>query len=113
MAEMTIEEIKATYPANTVYLSYDKGGHISCAIPFDFYAECKKTYSECCEKMKVERVEVTYKEVQDADLYGLSKLYLKRLSELLSFGSIKFVLENTISELQETLDNMNEIEEAD
>ena len=66
MAEMTIEEIKATYPANTVYLSYDKGGHINGAIPFDFYAERKKTYSDCCEKMKVERVECTFKEVQDA-----------------------------------------------
>ena len=113
MAEMTIEEIKATYPANTVYLSYDKGGHINGAIPFDIYAERKKTYSDCCEKMKVERVECTFKEVQDADLYGLSKLYQKRVRESSSFGSIKFVLENTIEELQETLDDMNEIEEAD
>ena len=109
---MTLEEIKATYPANTVYLSYDKGGHINGAIPFDWYAERGKTYSECCEKMKVERVEVTFKELQDADLYGLSKLYQKRNREASAFGSVKFVLENVIEELQETVDDMDEIEEA-
>ena len=94
-------------------MSYDKGGHINGAIPFDFYAERGKTYSECCEKMKVERVEVTFKELQDADLYGLSKLYQKRVKEAAQFSSIKFVLESTIEDLQEIVDDMDEIEEAE
>ena len=105
-----LEEIKTTYPANTVYLSYDKGGHVNGAIPFDWYAERGKTYSECCEKLKVKRDEVTFKEVQDADLYELSKLYQKRVHAAAQLSSVRLILESVIEDLQETLD---EIEEAE
>jgi len=111
---MTREEIKNTYPENTVYLSYDKSGNINGAIPLDWYAEKQKTYSECCEAMKRKRTDgATFKETQDADLYGLSKLYQKAIKKAAAFESVKFVIENVIEELQETCDEMEEIEEAE
>ena len=109
---MTDEEIhiRATYPANTVYLHYDKSGHVNGAQPYDFYAERKKTYSDCCEALKKSTGDC-YRERQDSDLYELAKLYQKRVRETAEYSSIKYVLENTIADLQDVLDDMEENEE--
>ena len=108
---MTVEEIKKTYPANTVYLSYDKSGNINGAIPFDWYAEKTKTYSDCCEAMKRKRNDgQSFRELQNAELYGLSKLYQRTLKQASQLESAKFVIENVIEELQETCDELEEDE---
>ena len=106
---MTVEEIKKTYPENTVYLSYDKSGNINGAIPLDWYAEKTKTYSDCCEAMKRKRDDgVSFRELQNAELYGLSKLYQRTLKQANQLASAKFVIEKVIEELQETCDELEE-----
>jgi hypothetical protein len=110
---MTFEEIKATYPANTVYLSYDKSGQLVDALPFDFCVEEKKTYADCCEAMQKKREDLTFTEHQSAELYALAKLYQKRVREASIFGSVKFVIDDVISSLSELKDDIDEIEEDD
>ena len=110
---MTFEEIKATYPANTVYLTYDKSGQLIGALPFDFYVDLKRTYADCCEAMQRKREVHTFTETQNAELYALAKLYQKRVREASIFGSVKFVIDDVISSLSELKDDIDEIEEAD
>lgn len=108
---MTYEEIRATYPANTVYLSYDKSGQLAGALPFDFYVEKKRTYEECCEAMQKKREECTFTEHQNAELYALAKLYQKRVRESSVFGGVKYVIDDVIESLSELKDDIDEIAE--
>ena len=108
---MNIEEIKNTYPANTVYLSYDKSGNINGAIPFDYYAERGKTYGDCIEAQKKERVEVTFKEVQSPEVYDVCRLYQKERKKAAIFDSVRFVIEDVIDSLQDLKDDIDEIAE--
>ena len=108
---MTDEEIKATYPANTVYLTYDKSGQVVGALPFDFYVERKRTYEECCEAMQKTRTEYRFTEHQSSELYALAKLYQKQKRETSIFEIVKEVIDDVIESLSELKDDIDDIDE--
>ena len=110
---MTYEEIKATYPANTVYLTYNRSGQLVGALPFDFYVEKKRSYVDCCEAMQKKREDHTFTEHQNAELYALAKLYRKREREARIFDSVKYVIDDVIQSLSELKDDIDEIAEED
>lgn len=66
--QMTIEEIKSTYPEYTVYVHYFNGGDISVQ-PWNYYADRGKTYKECSDALAKS---TDYTERQDKDLYNLA-----------------------------------------
>jgi hypothetical protein len=110
---MTYEEIRATYPANTVYLTYNRSGQLVGALPFDFYVDKKKTYADCCKAMQEKREVHTFTEHQNAELYALAKLFRKREREARIFDNVKYVIDDVIQSLSELKDDIDEIAEED
>lgn len=70
---MTEEELKKTYPDNTVFL-YKENGVVLRANTSDFYVAREKDYQSCSEAIKKNP---SYTEVQDKNLYQVVQLLEK------------------------------------
>lgn len=99
---MTEEELKKTYPDNTVFL-YKENGVVLRANTSDFYVARKKDYQSCSEAIKKNP---SYTEVQDKNLYQVVQLLEKAQQTEIDKDSIVNGLTEIVYQLNSIIDDL-------
>lgn len=100
--EMTGEELKKTYPDNTVFL-YKKNGVVLRANTSDFYVARGKDYQLCSEAIKKNPC---YTEVQDKNLYQVVQLLEKAQQTEIDKDCIVNGLKEIVFQLNSIIDDL-------
>jgi len=69
---MTTEEIRATFPAYTVYL-FEENNEVKNLHTSEYYVRFGKNYEQCTEAMNKHELK-KWREKQDKDLYQVAKI---------------------------------------
>lgn len=100
---MTEEELKSTYPDNTVFL-YKENDVVLRANTSDFYVARKKDYQSCSEAIKKNPY---YAEVQDKNLYQVVQLLEKEQQTKICKECIVNDLTEIVYQLNSIIDDLD------
>lgn len=99
---MTEDELKKTYPDNTVFL-YKENDVVLRANTSDFYVARKKDYKSCSEAIKKNP---SYTEVQDQNLYQVVQLLEKAQQTEIDKDSLVNGLTEIVYQLNSIIDDL-------
>ena len=108
------EEAKKTYPEYTVYIYRNLEGEIVNIQPYDVYANFRKTYEECKEKLANKQKEdgsYPWEEKQDKDLYETACLLREARVPKKNRSDVLDCIQQVISDLENICEELDLDEE--